>query len=334
MDPERRSALLQSKLRALVVATRALTRPEVSAAAPGAIRGGATLVAGATGFVLAEDDPARALGPAMTWGARGSVEELHVLALAEAAPDLARRAALFAEPPSVWAVDGTSVEMAAPRPFPTDPALPADVAAFSVVIEAAGAEAVVEQGVLRAEVLGLEVGRVVVGDDGPVLEVGVGKHDRWAHAELASPMGLLDELRAAVDEVRTRRVADGLHQLARLTPERWLRSVVMARPELAGAASLAAIPSPVARPDLRTTAPAPAMGVDATGRPVVVVCSVGIDLDLVPAGADMAVFHEARLVLVVPEGDDHPLNRQLSGRLAAPAEWRTVGPDWAALYPG
>jgi hypothetical protein len=55
----------------------------------------------------------------------------------------------------------------------------------------------------------------------------------------------------------------------------------------------------------------------------VVVCSVGIDLDLVPFAADArgAVgLADARLLLAVPERDDHPVTRAVATRLRQPAE--------------
>ena len=60
------------------------------------------------------------------------------------------------------------------------------------------------------------------------------------------------------------------------------------------------------------------------------VCSVGIDLDLVPAAAEarLALDPEADLVLVVPERDDHPMTRALAERLRMRAEVRTVVGDW------
>ena len=49
---------------------------------------------------------------------------------------------------------------------------------------------------------------------------------------------------------------------------------------------LEAAPPPVPRANLKDPVPCVAVGVDADGEPVVVVCSVGIDLDLVPFAAD------------------------------------------------
>jgi hypothetical protein len=64
-----------------------------------------------------------------------------------------------------------------------------------------------------------------------------------------------------------------------------------------------------------------------------VVCSVGVDVDLVPAAADSRAEHAhgAPLVLVVPEGDDYELTRVLASALREPATVVTVGREWGAL---
>ena len=76
--------------------------------------------------------------------------------------------------------------------------------------------------------------------------------------------------------------------------------------------------------------PCVALGAGVDGAPVVVVCSAGVDLDLVPFAADARealADSGARLILVVPEGDDHPVTRRLAARLAVPAEVVTVPPE-------
>ena len=83
------------------------------------------------------------------------------------------------------------------------------------------------------------------------------------------------------------------------------------------------------RANLKDVVPCVAVGVAADGEAVVVVCSVGIDLDLVPFAADArgAVgLGEARLLLAVPERDDHPVTRALAARLRRPAEVVAVVP--------
>ena len=196
-----------------------------------------------------------------------------------------------------------------------------------------GVQPVVEHGVLRGDVLGLEVARLV--DDeaqGWRLAVGVGDHDRHARQEMKpdeDPGAALDQVVALVQEWRTSGAR--LHPANTLAPERWLRSVVAARPHLAGAADLVPLAPPVERTDLRHRSPAPAAGTDLDGRAVVVVCSTGVDIDLVPAAADSRLLdgRAARLVIVVPEGDDHPVTRRLADRLEDPPDIVTVRSELA-----
>ena len=316
MEADRRHALLTAKLTALVTAgcgTDALADARSTAVA---FPGGAGLSAGGTGWLLVEDGPGRALGPALLWAGRVGVDRLHLLVEAEAG-GLARRAATFARAPQVWQVEGRALTLTAPEPIGPAPRLDAEASAWVDRLRAAGAEPVVEAGVLTGEVLGLEVARVVSDADGSRLEVGVGKHDRDARRAMSGDVPTQAALAAAVAAVRRHRRAGAPHHpLNRLASERWLRAVLVDRPGLVGAAH-----------------PAPAAGVDDRGRPLLVVCSTGIDLDLVPAAADarLADGRGPRLVLVVPECDDHPVHRSLSGLLIEPAEVRTVPDDWRSL---
>jgi hypothetical protein len=208
----------------------------------------------------------------------------------------------------------------------------ADLLALAPELEAAGAEVVIEEGVVRAEVLGLEVARAGRDDDGhPRIEIGVGRHDRYAHALLGTT-----DLAAIVAQVRAGR-RDGLplSPANQLAPERWLRAVAIADPALVGTTHLELLPSPVRRPDLRRRAPAPAAGVDLDGQAIVVVFSVGVDPELVPAASDarQAVGGERRLVLAVPEGDDLPVMRRLAALLRDPAKVVTVSREWRQRSP-
>ena len=331
-DPGRRQVLLAAKLGALVRAWWG----DGTDRRPGALPGGATLwdATSRTAWVLADSPAARALGPALAWGLKVGADRLHVLVDdAGDAGTLARRAAAFARPPEVWLVAGRDVAPAAPAPPPTEPVLPTDVLAFAGDLRAAGADVVVEHGVLEGEVLGLEVARVVpdphTGE--PRLEVGVGRHDREGRSMLPGAWSV-PALAEVVEMVRGhRRAGAEPHPFNRLVTERWLRAVVVAEPALAGAARLAPVPSPVARDDLRQVAPAPAAGTDPDDQPVVVVCSTGVDVDLVPAAADARLADGragCRLRLVLPEPDALPVTRRLAAALAHPAEVVTVPAAW------
>lgn len=327
----RRQALLKAKCKGLV---RARWGDVVDRAAEGTLPGGAALAAGGQAWVLAEDEPRRSLGGSLAWAAsKGATDHLHLMAEAETGL-LARRANVFARPVTVHRIAGTSLVPAEPAPMDPEPPVDPAAEALAPVLEQAGAEVVVEGGLLRAEMRGLEVARVEVDEDGPRLAVGVGKHDREAQRELRGREQGLDALFEVVRIVAQHRTPEGLgHAAYHLSAERWLRSVVVRRPDLVGAASLHPVPSPVVREDLRQPAPAPAAGVDAAGHSILVVCSVGLDPDLVPAAADawLADGRKPRLVLCLPEGDDHRVTRDLASALAVPCEVVTVPANWRAL---
>jgi hypothetical protein len=177
----------------------------------------------------------------------------------------------------------------------------------------------VEHGRLVGEVNGLEVARVEVDEDGPHLRVGVGRFDREANELL----GRSDSVEDVVELVRRYRTLGGEpHPLKLLARSRWLRSQLLADPSRVGADHLTPMAPTVEPPDLRTPWPAPAVGIDAHGHPLVVVCSVGVDLDLVPAAADarLADGRDAALKLVVPSRDAHAVTVALAAALAQPAD--------------
>ena len=324
-----RATLLAAKLRGLV---RDRIGPAIAADFPG----GAALVEGASGWVLIDGPPLAALGPALVWADRRGLTDFGLVVEVDA--DLvARRAELFTDPPAVWLVEGTSLTRAAAAPV-EPAALPVAAPDLAELLIDADVEVVVEHGIVRGEVLGLEVARIVHGTttagmpiDAPVLEVGVGHADRELTSMLHGNLPPADQLARVVEIVRgQRRAGAERHPLNQLAPERWLRALLIAEPARLGLTSLRAAPPALPRPNLRDPSVAIAVGTDATGDDVVVACSVGIHLDLVPAAADAraALAPAARLLLVVPERDAHPVTRALADRLRAPAELVALPGDW------
>ncbi|MDQ6614549.1 MAG: hypothetical protein M3083_07340 [Actinomycetota bacterium] len=310
------------------------------AAAPALFPKGAglrPLTPGGPAFVLVDGASHRSLGGVLAWALRHRAGQVHLLVDAsdEVAAVLARRAQPFTLPVAVWRVDPPTLRAVLPAGFLPSPALPGEAASFADVLRGAGVEPVVEFGLLTGEVLGLEVARVVVDRDGARLEVGVGSQDRQAHRDLEPNRPAEEQLAEVVAMIRRFRTPGGSAHLANsLGRERWLRRVVVARPELVGAAWLAPMPAAVPRGDLRTPTAAMAAGVDAAGRPVVVATSTGIDLDLVPAAADArraSGLADARLILAMPPADDHPRTRQLAALLQEPAQVVAVPAGWKDL---
>ncbi|MEY2421463.1 MAG: hypothetical protein QOI95_1530 [Acidimicrobiaceae bacterium] len=287
---------------------------------PAPFPGGAARSAGAQGWVLIETDPARALGKAMAWGRQHGLHELHLF-VEDDAGVLARRAALFSNPPKIWWLRGAELHATDPEPFP--PALPShETAELRLLLERAGLEVVTEHDHLAGELRGLEVARVAHGR----LEVGVGEADRELTAMLHGDLAPSEALERVVAIVQEHRRPDAPpHPLNQLVPERWMRWTLRNDPARIGLGGLEPAPSPRPRVGLRERDIACATAADA-----VLVCSVGVDLDLVPAAAEarLALNPDARLLLAVPERDDHPATRALAKRLKHPAEVVAVSGDW------
>ena len=275
--------------------------------------------------MLVEHEPGRGLGGAMAWADRRGATALHLVVEAGGGL-LARRAALFARPPAVWTVDGRELRPSVPLPRTPVPPVPTALLPLREVIVAAGAEVVVEHGVLAGEVAGLEVCRAVVADDGTArLDVGIGPHDREAFRLVHAGEPLDVPLAALVREIAThRRPGAAPHALNRIARERQLRWRLVQEPALVGLSALAPAQPPVPRANLKDVVPCVGLGTAPGGDgPVVVVCSAGVDLDVVPFAADARAAvagPEDRLVIAVPDGDDHPVTRALAARLTVPAE--------------
>ncbi len=293
-DAARRSRLIGIKLRALVTEELGRAPGEPVEFAPGA-----ALRDGDDGWVFLDQHPGRRLGASLAWAVRSGVESLHVVT-EDGAGILARRAAEFALPITVWVAEGRTLRPASPDPIsPADPA-PARHEEFRPLIIEGGADPVVEHGVLTGEVRGLEVCRVV---DDPTtgatrLEVGVGEHDREAFQMLHGDVPAVASLARVVEAVSRHRSLDAPpHPLKALGAERLIRWRLEQHPELVDAAVLAPAPPPVQRTNLKDPVPCVASGIGGDGERLVVVCSSGVDLDLIPFAAD------ARLALSEPGTD-------------------------------
>jgi len=157
--------------------------------------------------------------------------------------------------------------------------------------------------------------------------VGVGAHDREAFLIMHGDVPTEKALAAVVRAVARHRVPGApAHPLNRLGAERLLRARLIEDPTPLGLRDLVAAPPPVPRLNLKDAVPCMAIGGDDAQRTVVVACSSGIDLDLVPFAADGRIalgLDDAELVLAVPARDAHPATAELAARLRRPA--RLVG---------
>jgi hypothetical protein len=356
VNPEQRALLLAAKLKSLVSNAdgslgwrRVVSGPEMAEPVPFQAGAGLVDAGAATGWVLVaprvtgevhidampdatlDKNPRGWLGGAVVWAHRQNLRALHIL-LDHVAPADSTRVSVLMNPPTLWQINGRDLVPAMARVVEPEPVSEDHLRLFSALITDAGAELVVDHGVIRAEVLGLEVGRVTIDETGvPSLEVGVGKHDRLANAMLGHDRDIAASLKNAVGSVESRRRHDaGTHPANQLARERWLRCIVRAQPSLVGLSGpLHSIES--LRPaTLKQLDPALLLG-----EGVLVACSVGVDLD---AAIDAATVRERidptlKLVLVIPEHDVFDAQRLVVASIpnaeiiTAPDTWMSLGQE-------
>lgn len=325
---QRRRQLLGAKLRALVGDHLGTAVGDADDFAPGS-----ALVIGAEGWVYLDEHPAERLGTALAWAVRREVDALHVVA-ESGTGTLARRAAEFELPISVWhAHERLLVEAVAER-VPPPPPVPDRHESFRALIAEGGAEPLAEHGVLVGEVRGLEVCRVV--DDPHTgatrLEVGVGEHDREAFEMLHGDVPTAESLARVVATVAGYRTPGApQHPLNTLAAERLLRWRVEQEPAIVGAKVVAPAQPPVPRRNLKDRVPCVAVGASHAGDPLLVVCSTGVDLDVVPYAADARLAHgeagvgpRRELVLAMPSRDRVAIVDEIAALLRQPASFVSV----------
>ena len=345
---ERRSRLLGVKLAGLVGDHLALDDEARAGLRAGSFPRGAAVVVDAAAWVLVDGDARRVLGGALAWALRQGASSLAVIADSHTGL-LARRAAMFDFPIDVWYPEGRALLPAVAEPLPSAPDPDATHLALVEVIERAGATPSIEHGVVTGEVRGLEVCRVVdqptvglfaeLGDVGPLdalaepptrpsgvqLEVGVGANDREAFQLLHGDIPTVEALATVVDSIVDVRSGDApQHPLNRLAQERYLRWRLEQEPALVDAVAVAPAPSPIPRTSLSDVVPCVATAVDSAGAEHAIVCSVGVDLELVPFVADVQAAFEAPVRIVVPSRDLVPITADLAALLHTPVELLAV----------
>jgi hypothetical protein len=322
MDPQQRARLLTTKLAALAGVG--------AIEGDGGFGGGAAVVHDGCAWVLLDQPPGRGLGAAVAWAQRRDATSLVVLAEAGTGV-LVRRAAGFTFPIEVRHVDGRDTVPAVAEALPFAPEVPPAHLAFADTIRAGGAEPVVEFGVLTGEVAGLEVCRVVTDPHtGEVrLDVGIGADDREMFQMMHGSTPTREALAEVVRFVAVQRVPGApRHPLNLLAQERLLRVRLEAEPGLVGATSVVPTAPPVPRPNLKDPVPCVAMAAIG-GRSVAVVCSVGVDLDVVPYAIDVcAALGVEECLVAVPGRDALPVQHRLAA-LARP-EITVLGIDAVA----
>lgn len=334
LDPARRAGL--ERARALAIA-RDHFHLDTEGASVDAAPFGVTVRAGsadsATALIVSSVDDLSILGGALVWLDRNPAADAHLVVEHHAGVH-ARRAAILAPDLAVHELVGSGLRDALVEPISEPHPTPDDITALVAMIERSGAQAVIEDGIVRAEVAGLEVGRVVTGPAGSSIEVGVGRFDREAGALLHADRPVEPTLVSTIEQVREHRTAGAVaHPVNRIGRERWLRDLVRVDPSLAGIADPELIEPIPPRTSLLEASAAALVGTDGPGdedaRRVLVVCSVGVELGLVPAVADLVHRHapdEVRFVL--PARDRLPYLDRLAQRLGVPVSFVDIVVPW------
>ncbi len=339
---DRRSRLLGIKLRALVGEHLGQSVDAESSGFPS----GAALSHDGSAWVLVEGPAARSLGAALAWAVRHDATSLHLVAEQDTGL-LARRAQRLSFPVSVWFPEERTLLPVVAEPL-ADPAKPSpDHLELVSVIEAAGATANIEHGVVVGEVRGLEVCRVVdqptvghfaeLGDidiaptpavtpvEGVLLEVGVGANDREAFRLLHGDIPTVVALAAVVDAVLAHRSPDApQHPLNRLGQERYLRWQLEQDPALVAMSAVVPAEPPQPRPNLKDPIPCVARAVNSDGQESMLVCSVGVDVDLVGFVADVQEMVDAPVIVALRSRDAVAITRDVLGLLATPVDISVV----------
>ena len=306
-DSERRSRLLSVKLVALV---RAHTGRDTDSYRIEPCAVGAALVSDLSIWVLIDGDASRQMGPSLAWALRAmggkSPVDIHLVA-EENAGLLARRADQFRLPLHIWTTVGSEMRPADKTPFPEVHQSGKDSVEFAHVISTAGAEALVEHGVVVGEVRGLEICRVIADPDTGKrrLEVGIGAHDREAFAMVHGEKPTHDAIVSVVDAVMAHRFVDApFHPYNHLAAERFARWRAVQTPEIIGFHALHSVDPPVRRVNVKDAVPCVAKGVTLEGRDCIAVFVHGIDLDVVPFAVDAAAMHGLDAVTIVSRPQD------------------------------
>lgn len=341
-DDARLSALKATKLAALISHAAAsatstgsdaevATGSETLSARP--LADSSIVVAISGGRIHALVDSVNALGAILRWGRTHG--RLGVTVFADdrdVAGNLARRAGLLTADVRVMAVHGAGAAEVEPLPVVDPPPLADSLWRAAAVMADAGARVVDDHGRLSGEVQGLEVARVeVAADDGrPRLLVGVGEADRELQHYVHGHLDDVERLRRAVRVVTEhRRPGSALHPLTRLSRPRWIRSALLAEPGLVGLAELE--PRPPLEPKAGVYDREPAAAYSPSDR-VTVVTSAGVDLDLLPAAADLRnrIDPDSSLLVVVPARDATLVVAGMAD-LVDRCEVTPVEPPWESL---
>lgn len=272
--------------------------------------------------VAAGESRTSALAAALAWYAKQQQPDQSRLVIVDSAQAGVTARILLNFAVSAKVLDDHGVVVPSMHLMPREPH--ANHLAFTDMFRRAGADVVIEHGVVAAEVAGLEVARVVDEEGRAIVRIGVGVHDRETFRMLHGDEATDAQLQGVVETVAAhRRPGAATHPLNLLAPERALRHRVLREPQAFGFATLQMAEPPVPRANLKDSVPCCATGRTTDGDDVVAVFVAGVDLDAVPFAADarMRLKPHARLMIITESRNIVPTQRRLASLLHAPAEF-------------
>ncbi len=301
-DAQRRSRLLSTKLVALIGQHLGIDASSYIQEPCGL---GAAVIAGDAVWILVDGDASHSLGSAIAWASKYA-RSLH-LVVDNHSGVLVRRASGFALPISVWHIEGNGLLPAIAEPHQELMRASDAHSALISQIDDAGAESLVEWGVVVGEVRGLEICRVV--DDEHTnearIEVGIGAHDRETYALVHQARPIHESIADVVATVCAHRVEGApFHPYNHIAPERFARWRAMQDPKALGFSSLTRVDPPVPRTNVKDSVPCVALGEKTDGTTTAVVFVHGIDLDVVPFSVDAGLKYSCESVMIVARAQD------------------------------
>jgi hypothetical protein len=301
-DAQRRSRLLSTKLVALIGQHLGIDASSYIQEPCGL---GAAVIADDAVWILVDGDASHSLGSAIAWASKYA-RSLH-LVVDNHSGVLVRRASGFALPVSVWHIEGNGLLPAIAEPHQELMRASDAHSALISQIDDAGAESLVEWGVVVGEVRGLEICRVV--DDEHTnearIEVGIGAHDRETYALVHQARPIHESIADVVATVCAHRVEGApFHPYNHIAPERFARWRAMQDPKALGFSSLTRVDPPVPRTNVKDSVPCVALGEKTDGTTTAVVFVHGIDLDVVPFSVDAGLKYSCESVMIVARAQD------------------------------
>jgi len=102
--------------------------------------------------------------------------------------------------------------------------------------------------------------------------------------------------------------------------ERYLRWQLQQNPALLGMVAVTAAEPPLPRPNLKDPVPCVARGVASDGSEVTIVCSAGVDIDLLGFVADTQEMADTAVIVALRHRDAMAITLDLLALLATPVE--------------